>query len=82
MTIACSAPVEDDDPEGTCDHAGRVDVGLLKSFLPFDDYDFHVLRPPAFMTSVSRRSGIRCLYFSLTRGAAFAAVMASESGHG
>lgn len=31
---------------------GRIDVELLKSHLPFDDYDFYLCGPPAFMQSV------------------------------
>jgi ferredoxin-NADP reductase/predicted pyridoxine 5'-phosphate oxidase superfamily flavin-nucleotide-binding protein len=29
--------------------AGRIDIGLLKSTLPFDDYDFYLCGPPSFM---------------------------------
>lgn len=50
--IAYSAPAENDVPGRTYDHAGRVDVGLLKSLLPFDDYDFYVCGPTAFMTAI------------------------------
>lgn len=31
---------------------GRVDVALLKSVLPFDDFDFYLCGPPAFMQAL------------------------------
>jgi uncharacterized protein len=31
------------------DAAGRIDVALLRANLPFDDYDFYLCGPPAFM---------------------------------
>ncbi len=31
------------------DVAGRIDIDLLKATLPFDDYDFYLCGPPAFM---------------------------------
>ncbi len=34
------------------DAAGRIDVALLKATLPFDDYDFYLCGPPAFMQAV------------------------------
>lgn len=46
------------DPEpdlvaGTDDrHHGHIDAGLLKRVLPFDDHDFYLCGPPAFMQSL------------------------------
>ncbi|MDJ0607998.1 MAG: pyridoxamine 5'-phosphate oxidase family protein [Kiloniellales bacterium] len=34
------------------DSEGRVDVGLLKSLLPLDDYDFYLCGPAAFMQAL------------------------------
>ncbi|MEW9582870.1 pyridoxamine 5'-phosphate oxidase family protein [Paraburkholderia sp. DGU8] len=34
------------------DFAGRVDVNLLRTTLPFDDYDFYLCGPSGFMQSV------------------------------
>jgi uncharacterized protein len=31
------------------DHVGRIDLGLLKRVLPFDDYDFYLCGPSSFM---------------------------------
>lgn len=31
------------------DKNGRIDIGLLKATLPFDDYDFYLCGPPSFM---------------------------------
>lgn len=33
---------------------GRVDIALLKSVLPFDDHDFYLCGPPAFMQTLYR----------------------------
>lgn len=41
------------------DTAGRIDIGLLKSILPFDDYDFYLCGPRAFMQSLY--DGLRAL---------------------
>lgn len=37
---------------GDCEKQGRVDMALLSALLPFDDYDFYLCGPPAFMQSV------------------------------
>ncbi|MBY0612434.1 MAG: pyridoxamine 5'-phosphate oxidase family protein [Beijerinckiaceae bacterium] len=37
---------------GSCDAHGRIDLDLIKSRLPFDDYDFYLCGPPAFMQSI------------------------------
>ncbi len=34
------------------DSTGRIDMDLLKSMLPFDDYDFYFCGPPPFMKAV------------------------------
>ena len=34
------------------DSPGRVDISLLKQLLPFDDFDFYLCGPPAFMKSL------------------------------
>ena len=34
------------------DSSGRIDVELLKQILPFDDYDFYLCGPAAFMTGL------------------------------
>ncbi len=47
-----SAAAADDVIGRDYDSAGRVDMELLKSLLPFDDYDFYFCGPPAFMQSM------------------------------
>ena len=44
---------------------GRVDIALLKALLPFDDYDFYLCGPPAFMQSLY--DGLRDLNVSDAR---------------
>jgi ferredoxin-NADP reductase/predicted pyridoxine 5'-phosphate oxidase superfamily flavin-nucleotide-binding protein len=34
------------------DHIGHVDMSLLKRILPFDDHDFYLCGPPAFMQAI------------------------------
>lgn len=34
------------------DHEGRIDIALLRETLPFDDYDFYLCGPAAFMQSL------------------------------
>jgi ferredoxin-NADP reductase/predicted pyridoxine 5'-phosphate oxidase superfamily flavin-nucleotide-binding protein len=34
------------------DHEGRIDIELLRDTLPFDDYDFYLCGPAAFMQSL------------------------------
>ncbi len=47
--------------EGVDFHAkGRVDLGVLKSVLPFDDFDFYLCGPPAFMQDLY--NGLRSLH--------------------
>jgi len=38
--------------DGDLFHAGRIDIELLKSTLPFDDYEFYLCGPPSFMQSM------------------------------
>ncbi|SFA79666.1 hypothetical protein SAMN03159496_00411 [Rhizobium sp. NFR07] len=40
------------DEEGRYDAAGRIGMDLLKSHLPFNDYDFYLCGPASFMQSV------------------------------
>lgn len=47
------------------DVAGRIDVALLQSILPFDDYDFYLCGPRAFMQSLYE--GLRALNVADTR---------------
>ena len=47
------------------DSAGRVDVGLLKQVLPFDEYEFYLCGPPAFMKSLY--GGLRSLGIAQAR---------------
>lgn len=46
-----------DDPEGAergrdYESAGRIDLDLLRSHMPFDGYDFYMCGPPPFMQSL------------------------------
>ena len=43
---------EDAKPQRDYDALGRVDTGLLKQILGFDDYDFYLCGPPPFMQSI------------------------------
>lgn len=47
-----SQPAEADVAGRDYDSVGRVDVALLKSLLPFDDYEFYVCGPGPFMESI------------------------------
>ncbi|ARP81848.1 FAD-binding oxidoreductase [Bordetella genomosp. 8] len=52
------------DPEGArlgedYDQSGRIDIDLLRARLPFDDYDFYLCGPAAFMQSLY--DGLRAL---------------------
>ena len=59
LHLRFSAPGADDRLGETHDSVGRVDVGLLKSVLPFDDYDFYLCGPGGFMQSLY--DGLRTL---------------------
>ena len=50
--IRYSAPGPDDVAGRDYDSEGRVDVELLKEFLPFDDYEFYLVGPVPFMRSL------------------------------
>lgn len=50
--IRFSRPGEADVEGRDYDSVGRVDVMLLKSLLPFDDYEFYVCGPGPFMESI------------------------------
>lgn len=50
--IRFSRPDADDRPGETHDSVGRIDLALLKSVLPFDDYDFYLCGPAGFMQSL------------------------------
>jgi ferredoxin-NADP reductase len=47
-----SRPADDDVTGRDYDSTGRVDVQLLKSLLPFDDYEFYLCGPAAFMEAI------------------------------
>ena len=47
-----SRPAEADVEGRDYDSVGRVDVALLKSLLPFDDYEFYICGPGPFMESI------------------------------
>lgn len=58
------------DPEGAVqgrdyEASGRIDMDLLRAALPFDDYDFILCGPPAFMQSIY--DGLRDLNISDAR---------------
>ncbi len=50
--IRFSRPEETDRQGVTHDSTGHVDIALLKALLPFDDYDFYLCGPAAFMQSL------------------------------
>jgi hypothetical protein len=52
LHIRFSQPSADDRLGESHDSVGRVDLALLKSVLPFDDYDFYLCGPVAFMQSL------------------------------
>ena len=54
-----SRPRQEDRKGVVCDSIGRIDVNLLKSLLPFDDYDFYLCGPSAFLKSLYQ--GLRSL---------------------
>lgn len=39
-------------PSAQSDHTGRIDISLLRSVLPFDDYSFYLCGPPPFMAGL------------------------------
>ena len=50
--IRYSSPLDCDVEGKDYDSVGRVDIDLLKSLLSFDDYEFYVCGPTAFMESL------------------------------
>jgi ferredoxin-NADP reductase/predicted pyridoxine 5'-phosphate oxidase superfamily flavin-nucleotide-binding protein len=50
--IRFSQPSADDRLGESHDSVGRVDMDLLRSVLPFDDYDFYLCGPAGFMQSL------------------------------
>ncbi len=52
--VCYSDPAPDDVAGRDYDSRGRVEVGLLKRLLPFDDYDFYLCGPTPFMQSLYR----------------------------
>src|SRR6202041_971342 len=50
--VRYSAPNEADRLGQDYESVGRVDMALVKSVLPFDDYDFYLCGPPAFVQSL------------------------------
>ena len=50
--IRFSQPGADDVEGRDYDSEGRLDLGLLKQVLPFEDYEFYLCGPPAFMKSL------------------------------
>ena len=47
-----SQPGPGDRQAADYDSTGHIDAGLLKQILPFDDYDFYLCGPAAFMTGL------------------------------
>ena len=52
LYISLSHPTLEDKEIGVHHHAGRIDINLLKSILPLDDYEFYLCGPPGFMKSL------------------------------
>jgi len=52
LHIRYSAPTDEDVKGENYDSTGYVDIDLLKSLLPFDDYEFYFCGPSPFMESL------------------------------
>ena len=52
LHIRFSRPSADDRLGESHDSVGRVDIDVLRSVLPFDDYDFYLCGPAGFMQSL------------------------------
>jgi len=52
LHIRYSSPTDDDVEGQDYDSTGYVDIELLKSLLPLDDYEFYFCGPPPFMESL------------------------------
>ena len=50
--IRYSRPADDDQLGKSYDSEGHIDLALLKSLLPFDDYDFYLCGPQPFMQAL------------------------------
>ena len=50
--IRYSRPSDDDVEGKNFDSTGHVDIDLIKSLLPFDDYEFYMCGPPPFLESL------------------------------
>lgn len=50
--IRYSRPADDDVEGKNFDSTGHIDIDLIKSLLPFDDYEFYMCGPPAFLESL------------------------------
>jgi len=50
--VRYSQPLGSDIEGKEYDSVGHVDINLLKSLLPFDDYEFYLCGPPSFMESL------------------------------
>ena len=50
--VRYSQPSEDDIEGENYDSTGHVDIDLVKSLLPLDDYEFYMCGPPPFMESL------------------------------
>ncbi len=50
--VRYSQPSDDDIEGENYNSTGYVDIGLIKSLLPFDDYEFYMCGPPPFMESL------------------------------
>ena len=50
--VRYSQPCEDDVEAENYDSTGHVDIDLIKSLLPLDDYEFYMCGPPPFMEAL------------------------------
>lgn len=50
--VRYSRPADDDVEGKNFDSTGHVDIDLIKFLLPFDDYEFYMCGPPAFLESL------------------------------
>jgi ferredoxin-NADP reductase len=57
-----SRPLDGDVEGRDYDSVGHVDIDLLRSVLPFDDYEFYLCGPPPFMASLYK--GLKSLNLS------------------
>jgi ferredoxin-NADP reductase/predicted pyridoxine 5'-phosphate oxidase superfamily flavin-nucleotide-binding protein len=50
--VRYSRPADEDIEGNNYDSKGHIDIELLKTLLPFDDFEFYMCGPPAFLESV------------------------------